>query len=305
MSAVAEQSAGRRPGWLALQAQTVRAFSLPVSVLPVPVAVAAVLPVREWHWAVLAASMAGVGLLHCAGNLLNDYFDYRGGVDHKTEGDENRPGRVLVKGLVSPRAVLAEALGCLAAAGAVTAYLMAAVSVQLGWFALIAAAAGYIYTGPPFKLKNRALGEGLIFVTFGPCLALGAAFAQTGRLEWPALWVSLPIGLATTAVLVGNNVRDRDEDRQAGIVTLSGVIGHGWLRAVYIGLVLASVASVAGLAAGGLLPRVLVLAPVLLPVIWKALRSAWRDERLSDIDAQTARFETVLLVAMLAALVWR
>ena len=77
----------RRPfAW----ARALRAFSFPLSVLPVFVATAAVLPPGEWRWDVLIASVAGVVLLHAAGNLLNDYFDFGAGVDRNVEGDEGR-----------------------------------------------------------------------------------------------------------------------------------------------------------------------------------------------------------------------
>ena len=82
--------------WLSKRLGALRAFSLPVSVLPVLVATAAVREPGQWDWPILIASMLAVALLHCAGNLFNDYFDFRSGVDHKTEGDEGRPGRFLV-----------------------------------------------------------------------------------------------------------------------------------------------------------------------------------------------------------------
>ena len=292
-------------GWLALRFKAVRAFSLPVSVLPVPVAAAAVLPVSRWNWPVLLASMAGAVLLHCAGNLLNDYFDFRSGVYRKLDGDANRPGRLLVKGAMRPSEYLHEALACLAAAGAITAYLVWACGWGILLFGSAAAAALYIYTGPPLALKYHAMGEALIFITFGPLLMAGAAFAQTLRLEWAAVLASIPVGLATTAILVGNNVRDRDEDSVAGIKTLSKVIGHRRLAMLYIVLVCLAVTSLVAMAAWGAMPPALLAAPLLLALLVRPISCVVRDERLSDIDARTARFETVLLLAMLAALAAR
>jgi 1,4-dihydroxy-2-naphthoate polyprenyltransferase len=287
--------------WWALRWKALRAFSLPVSVLPVLAATAAVVPFSHWNWPVLVAAALGAGLLHCAGNLLNDYFDFRSGVDHKLDDDANRPGRVLVKGQMQPPEVLAEAGACLAIAAALTAYLVWACGWQVLLFGAAAAVSLYVYTGPPFAMKYHAMGEGLIFLTFGPLLMLGAAFTQTHQLEMAAMLASIPVGLATTAILVGGSVRDRDEDSQAGITTLSKVIGHGCLRAVYVALVTLSVLSMAGLAAFGLLPGVLLAAPLLLALLAKPIACVVRNQRLADIDAQTARFETVVLAAMILA----
>lgn len=289
--------------WWIVRFKAVRAFSLPVSVLPVIVATAAVAPFSRWNWPVLLASAAGAGLLHCAGNLLNDYFDFRNGVDRRIDGDEYRPGRVLVKGQMQPRECLAEAGVCLAIAAVLTAYLVFACGWQILLFGLAGAVSLYIYTGPPLAMKYHAMGEALIFFTFGPCLMLGAAFAQTRQLELAALLVSIPVGLATTAIVVGNNVRDRDEDGAAKIRTLSAVIGHDGLRTLYLALVVSSVAGLATMAAVGVLPRILLASPVLLVLLAKPIKSIVSDSRLADIDARTAQFETVLLVAMLAAFV--
>ena len=97
------------------------------------------------------------------------------------------------------------------------------------------------------------------------------------------------------------NVRDRDEDSQAGITTLSKVIGHGRLRVLYVALVTLSVLSLAGLAAFGPWPKALLAAPLLLVLLAKPIACVVRNQRLADIDAQTARFETVLLAAMILA----
>lgn len=299
MSAATLTMASRQ--WWALRFKAVRAFSLPVSVLPVAVATAAVRPVSAWNWTVLLASAVGAGLLHCAGNLLNDYFDFRSGVDRRVEGDENRPGRLLVRGQMQPREYLAEASACLAMAAVLTVFLVWACGWQILLFGAAAAVSLYIYTGPPLAMKYHAMGEALIFFTFGPCLMLGAAFAQTGRLEMAAWLASIPMGLATTAIVVGNNIRDRDEDRQASIKTLSAVIGHNGLRGVYLALVVLAVAGLAAMAAVGAMPRILLASPVLLALLAKPIASVVSDKRLPDIDARTAQFETVLLLAMLLA----
>ena len=77
--------------------QALRAFSFPLSVLPVLIAAAAVRRVAHWQWEVLAASVVGVICLHAVGNLLNDYFDFRRGVDRAVGGEQTRPAGVLVR----------------------------------------------------------------------------------------------------------------------------------------------------------------------------------------------------------------
>ena len=289
--------------WLATRVRALRAFSLPVSVLPVLAAAAAVRTLTQWHWDVLIASALGAALLHAAGNLLNDYFDFLSGVDQRVAGDEDRPGRLLVRGELTPRDVLAEAGVCLLLAVPVVVYLVWTCGPGLLWFGGAALFAIYAYTGPPLRLKYRALGELLIFFIFGPLLMTGAAYAQTGSFEWSVLLLSISVGLATTSILVGNNLRDREEDADAGIATVAQVMGPRTVRVLYIVLVASSALGLALLAGLRQAPLALLAAPAFLILILKPLAAVWRGERLSDVDVQTARFETVLLLFLVAVLI--
>lgn len=303
LSGTLVDTADPRRDWLRRRLRALRAFSFPVSALPVAVAVAAVAPVREWRWDVLLVSVVGVVMLHAGGNLLNDYFDFRSGVDRKEEGDEDRPGRLLVRGELSPGDVLTEAIVVLALAACAGVYLVWRCGPGLLWFAAGALAGLYAYTGPPLELKYRSLGEPVIFLVFGPLLMAGAAYVQTLELEISALVLSIPIGLGTTAILVGNNLRDREEDADAGIVTLVRAIGTRGARAVYVGCIAGCVAGVGLVGVVGWGPRVLTLAPAFALLLGKALARVSRGERVADIDVQTARFETVLLVFVLVTLI--
>jgi 1,4-dihydroxy-2-naphthoate octaprenyltransferase len=298
------ESLGRQsPVTLAKLLRALRAFSLPASVLPVFVAVAAAVPASQWKWGVLLASAAGAALVHLGGNLLNDYFDFLNKVDRRTHDDDLRPGRLLVHRQLLPRDVLAEAGVCIALALALAAYLIWQCGMGIVWFGLAGLVGAYVYTGPPLKLKYRALGEAVIFVVFGPLLMLGAAWAQSGRLELAAFLASIPVGLATTAILVGNNFRDREEDSQAGIRTIGSFAGGKAARAAYLGLVLGSALGLAAIGACGAGPRALLATPLALGLIAKPALAVWRGQRLPDIDAQTARFEAVLLALAFAAYV--
>ena len=291
--------------WLGKRLRALRAFSLPVSVLPVLVATAAVRELGEWDWPILIASMLGVGLLHCGGNLLNDYFDYLSGVDRKIKGDEGRPGRLLVRGQLKPKDILIEAMVCLLAVVPIGLYLLWRCGPGLLWFAGAAFVGLYCYTGPPLKLKYRALGEPLIFLVFGPILMLGAGYAQTLKLEWMALLLSIPVGLATTAILAANNIRDQEEDHVGGIRTLAQVLGIRALRWFYMLLIAGCVLSLAGMGIAKEAPGLLVFTPLLLILLAKPLACVWRKQRLPDIDARTAKFESALLIFLLLALLLR
>ena len=282
------------PRWL-LYLKALRAFSFPISLLPVLVGVAAVRPPNRWNLGILAAELAGVLFLHAGGNLVNDVCDYRSGADRRTHDDENRPGRFLVRGELQPGELLAEACLCFLLFVPCLLYLLLRVGPGILAFGAIGLFGAWAYTAPPFNLKYRALGELAIFVVFGPALVLGAAYAQTGRLELEAFLFSLPVGCATAAVLAGNNLRDAEEDAGARIRTLAHVIGAAAQKRFYVTLVVTAVALAPTL---GFLrhraPLVLCAAPLTLLSLAPTLRALARGKRIPDIDAKTARFATLL-----------
>lgn len=83
----------------------------------------------------------------------------------------------------------------------------------------------FLYTGG-IGLKYIALGDLVIMVIFGPISVLFSYFSQTGHVEWMCIYYAIPLALNTEAILHSNNTRDRLQDRKAGIVTLSIIIGR-------------------------------------------------------------------------------
>ncbi|MHC5054249.1 MAG: UbiA family prenyltransferase [Planctomycetota bacterium] len=290
---------GSLSAWLGVRWKALRAFSFPLSALPVLVGVAIVQPFAGWRVDVVIASALSAVLLHAAANLLNDYFDFRSGVDRRLEGDEDRPGRLLVKGVLTPGQVMAEALVCLALAMPLGAYLVYRCGPELLWFCGAGMLCVYAYTGPPFRLKYRALGEVVIFAVFGPLVVVGAAYAHTGRLELGAFLVSIPVGLATTAVLLGDNIRDVEEDGAAKIHTLATLLGPRLTMALYVTCVLIPPLAVAGLVALRVLgPGSLASLVSLVPAGF-LLRKVMTTPRLPDVDARTAKNATIFMVTLL------
>lgn len=289
---------GRR-AWLYLRAM--RAFSFPLSAGPVLAATAVVLPPDEWQPDVLLASLMGVIGFHAAGNLLNDYFDFRGGVDTRAEDDAGRPGRLLVAGRLRPREVLAEALVCLTAGLVLSGWLAWRVGPEILGFAGVAALAGWAYTAPPLRLKRRALGELHMMLVFGPALMLGAAYAQMGAWRLDVLPLSVAAGVSVAAVLLGNNLRDMDEDAAAGVRTLAHGLGRRGATLLYTLMVVIAACMPAGLAALGAAPRALLAAPLLLVLPATTLRAMWAGRRLPAVDVATARFAAAVLAAVTLA----
>lgn len=200
-----------------------RFWSFPVSTMPVIVSFAYLfgrgqVPSGAIPWVILVLSLLGVVLLHSAGNLLSDWFDYRSGVDN--ENAYAVPN--LVFGKFQPKeylvfSIVMFVLGILVGLGIV---LLSGVGV------LIIGVIGVVLTALYSFLKYHALGDLDIFIIFGILPVLGLTYAVSGTWCWDALVLSVPIGIITVSVLHANNTYDIPSDKAAGIRTFAMIIGE-------------------------------------------------------------------------------
>lgn len=289
----------------ALWGVAVRAYAYPASIVPVLLGSVYAWYEREpflpGHF--LLALFAGM-LYHTGCNLLNDYYDYRYGVDR----DEAFGGSgVLVKGLMTPRQIALGAWACLAAGSLVGFYFVCRYGVPV----LAIGAAGFLgavfYTATPCGLKYHALGEPLVFLTMGVGMVLGGFVTQGAGLSVRACAVSLPVAFLVAAILQANDTRDIAGDRASGVGTLSVLLGPRGARLFYYLLLAAAYVSLAGLVAWGAVPRAALLAVLSLPIAWR-LCARFRafpgeaDERVAPAVQGTAALHLVFGLLMTAGI---
>src|SRR5207253_710371 len=101
-------------------------------------------------------ALLGAVLIHAGTNLVNDYYDFKKGVDNATV---NGPKGMIVRGKIRPREVIVLGAGCFVAGAAVGLLLVALTGLPLLWLGLASVAAGFFYTGAPISLAYVALGE--------------------------------------------------------------------------------------------------------------------------------------------------
>ena len=206
-------------------------------------------------------TLAGAICIQIATNFFNDAIDAGKGADtEKRLG----PVRVTSSGLMSRRAVIGwEVAFCvLAFACGVPLYL------ARGWpllaIGLPSLFLAYGYTGGPWPLAYRGLGELFVILFFGLVAVCGTVFVQTG--QWPkeALLLGGQIGLLSAVLISINNLRDREEDSTTGKRTLAVRFGPGFaLVTIWLEVKLAAFGGLAWFAFGQ--PALVIAsAPVLL-----------------------------------------
>ena len=187
---------------------------------------------------------------HAAANVFNDVGDDVTGAD---PGNQNLiypytgGSRFIQAGLLT-RAQMLRLAGGLALVAVLLG--LALVALRGPWviaFGVGGLALGLFYSLPGVQLSGMGFGELCIAIAFGVLPALGSVWLQAGTIDIGAVLLSLPVAAWVAAILLINEVPDRDSDASAGKRTLVVRWGIGGTRWIYSGLtVVALGASLAG-----------------------------------------------------------
>ncbi|MDR1069903.1 MAG: 1,4-dihydroxy-2-naphthoate polyprenyltransferase [Gracilibacteraceae bacterium] len=248
-----------------------RPHTLSASFVPVAVGSAYALKAADVFSPLRALLMLAACLfIQIATNLFNEYYDYARGLD--TRASVGIGGTIVRDGL-SPRFVLAIALGFYAAAAALGLALACLSSYWLlpvGAFCMLC---GYLYTGGPYPIAASPFGEAAAGLLLGSLVICLSFFLQTDYVTADVFLISLPVALLIGAILTANNIRDRVGDAAGGRKTLVILLGHR--RGVVF---LAALFALAILWSAGLCFRSGFGFWFLLPLL--SIPPAWRSVRL-------------------------
>lgn len=205
--------------WLVITRSCVFSMSLTSGLLGL--LIAAEQGVVDWGLGLLA--VIGIVLAHASNNILNDWGDYRGGVDTKDYPRGQYGPHALLDGLTTPRGLLTAAFIFNALDLAIMLYLF----MQRGPLVIVFAVVGLLlslsYTG---FLKRAGLGELTALIVWGPLMTGGTAFVASGTLN-PAIWIlTLPYGLIVASVLMGKHIDKIPDDKKVGVNSVPVLLGE-------------------------------------------------------------------------------
>ncbi|UWG97214.1 1,4-dihydroxy-2-naphthoate polyprenyltransferase [Dehalobacter sp. DCM] len=204
--------------------QLFRPHTLTASFIPVMVgSVLAWKESRHIHWGLFAAMMLATILIQAATNMFNEYYDFVRGLD--TAESIGIAGAITRDG-VKARTVLNLALLSLLIAALLGIYICSTTSWWLAWIGLGCMVVGYLYTGGPIPIAYTPFGELLAGLFLGSGVIMIAYFVQTGDVSREVFLISIPNFVLIGAILMANNIRDREGDKLNGRHTLAILLGH-------------------------------------------------------------------------------
>ena len=170
----------------------------------------------------LILTFAGVMALHASVDLLNDYWDFKRGIDTKTTRTKMSGGTgVLPEGLLKPSSVYRAGIAFLIIGTLIGSYFVMTHGILIAIILGFAILSIYFYST---KIVDSGLGEFFVAVK-GSMIVIGTFFIQSGEVNIESILAGIVIGTLSSLVLFIASFPDHDADKSKGRKTLVIVVG--------------------------------------------------------------------------------
>ena len=245
------------------------------------------------------ALLAFLGLLltHVSVNTLNDYYDFRSGVDLATRRTPFSGGSgILPGGLLTPRQVLWLGIVSFLLAVVIGIYFIIVGNWLLLPLLLVAAICVLLYNPVILKMgwPEWAPGIGL-----GILPIIGLYFVQATHYTWPVVVASVPSGILVHNLLLLNEFPDAEADKKANRKTLPITMGKEKASIVYSVLTVMVYLWIIGAVIAKAMPVFSLIALLTLPFAVKAIRGARKHQEMARLVPAMANNVLVVLVTQL------
>ncbi len=208
-----------------------RLRTLSLAIAPVALGTAVAYYTLGYNLALALLCLGVAVFLQIGVNFANDYSDGVRGTDAHRVG----PSRLTGSGAARPRTVLTVALVFFALGAA--AGLAIVVLTGLWWLLAVGAVAliaAWFYTGGKLPYGYLGLGELVAFLFFGLVATVGTTYVQIEQVPLDAVLAGCIAGCFAAAIMLVNNIRDREQDARVGKKTLAVRIGDLPARILFV-----------------------------------------------------------------------
>lgn len=177
-------------------------------------------------------------LAQIVSNFANEYYDFKRGSDKKGRVG---PRRGVTEGDIKPETLRNVTFATLAIACAIGCCLIPFGGWWLISIGILIAIFAFAYSAGPYPLSYHGLGDVAVLIFFGIVPVNLAFYVQAGYFDPLTMLASITIGLMGVNVLLVNNYRDVEDDREAHKRTTVVIFGRkaaqvGYLFNGYIGI---------------------------------------------------------------------
>lgn len=187
-----------------------RPHTLFASISPVAIGLIAGAKTVDLDWVIAIATFLGAISIQILSNMVNDFYDYKKGLDKK-----GRIGfkRALAEGDVTQAQMKKGMFINLLISSFIGLYLIYHGGVIILLIGLLSVFFAWLYTATSKSLSYLGIADIFCFVFFGPVATIGTTYLQTMEFSSISMFWGFICGALATCVLIVNNIRDIENDK--------------------------------------------------------------------------------------------
>jgi 1,4-dihydroxy-2-naphthoate polyprenyltransferase len=227
----------------------------------------------------------GIMCLHISVDLLNDYSDFKRGIDTNTKRTRYSGGTgVIPENLISPRLIYCVGVVFLILGGLTGLYFATIKGIVILILLSFAIISIYFYST---NIVNAGLGE--LFVAIKGCMiVMGSYYIQSDTIDLTSIFVGIIIGLLSAVVLLVTSFPDYEADKKSGRRTLVILSGKQNSVKIVAGLIIAICGMIIGGAIFHVIPAFSTIGLLSIPFAVKAIYKLKRFNEPSQLVSSMA-----------------
>lgn len=260
--------------------KALRPFSFPVAIIACLVGIVAAYADGVWQPISVALILVAGVLLQAGVNLINDHTDLPLIVGSGSQ-------QIAARKQISINFKVG--MLCFILAAIIGLYLIIQTGTPLLAISVLGLLGALGYTVAPINYKNRGLGVVMVFWLMGVLMITGSYLASGASFDPKIIWLSIPVSCLVALLLLSNELRDYERDKQDGLKTLTVRMGYRFSSNLYLGLVIATLIFCFILKAIGYLNYVwptLVILLLAIPPVKMLKASADRRQKITPLTAR-------------------
>jgi 1,4-dihydroxy-2-naphthoate polyprenyltransferase len=227
----------------------------------------------------------GIIFLHISVDLLNDYWDFKRGIDTNTKRTKYSGGTgVIPENLINSKLIYCAGVIFLIMGGLIGLYFVTIKGIIILILLIFAIISIYFYST---NIVNAGLGE--LFVAIkGSMIVLGSYYIQSDQIDLTSIYVGIIIGLLSAVVLLVTSFPDYEADKKSGRRTLVIVMGKENSIKLFITIVTITYAMIIGGSIFNVMTIFSTIALLSLPFAFKAALKLRRFNETSELVSSMA-----------------
>ncbi|NTW48177.1 MAG: 1,4-dihydroxy-2-naphthoate polyprenyltransferase [Chlorobiales bacterium] len=220
-----------RPGQIQVWINAIRPKTLPAGILPVVIGSALAYTDKKFAFLPALVALLCATLIQITTNFINEIYDHRKGADTP---DRLGPVRAVATGLIPEKTMIRVSISVVAVTFLVGLYLVVRGGLPVLLIGIVSLVLAWAYTGGPFPLAYKGLGDIFVFIFFGVVAVTCTYYVQALELSTASFVASISPGALATNILGINNIRDIPTDTKVNKRTLAVRIGAENARRLYV-----------------------------------------------------------------------